>query len=467
MKMWTGRFRQPLNPEFERWQRSFPFDKKLLAQEIAASGAHARALRQIGVLSGCELQEILDGLHQIVLQAQRSPKFLESEEAEDVHHFVEIELVKKIGETGYKLHSGRSRNEQIATDLRLYVRQHIDALKLKIAELCAVFIGCAEELGTTAMPSFTHLQAAEPVLAAHWLLAYIEMFLRDSERLEDCRMRVNLCPLGSGAVAGSTLPLERKAIAQELEFDAPTRNSIDATSDRDFALEYLHALSHIALHASRWAEEFILFSTPQFGFLSLPESYATGSSAMPQKKNPDALELIRGKASRVMGAATSLTTTIKGLPLAYNKDLQEAQEPIFDATETISVMLEVIAGFMKDVAFDRQHMRQSAESGYMNAMAAATFLVNKGVPFRKAHEQIGHLVRLAIDKGCELQGLTLDEVQQFAAKADAEFFRALATESVLACHDVLGGTAPKQVKAALKSAKDRIAALRGKVHAYA
>jgi len=267
-----------------------------------------------------ELKQILEGLLSIQLQAEESAQFLENDEAEDIHHFVEMQLVKKIGEVGYKLHSGRSRNEQIATDLRLYVRKNIDDLKLKIAELCAVIISRAEELEQTAMPSFTHLQAAEPVLGCHWLLAYVEMFLRDWQRLEDCRRRVNVCPLGSGAIAGATLPLERVAVALELEFERPTFNSIDATSDRDFALEYLHGLSQIALHASRWAEEFILFSTPQFGFVALPESYSTGSSAMPQKKNPDALELIRGKSGRVVGAAVALATNIKGLPLAYNKD---------------------------------------------------------------------------------------------------------------------------------------------------
>src|SRR5215831_16670478 len=331
MKMWSGRFRQPLNSEFERWQRSFGFDRRLLRYELAASGAHASALKNAGVLSADELISILQGLEQIGKQATGALAFFEDEEAEDVHHFVEKQLVTLIGEVGYKLHSGRSRNEQIATDLRLYVRAAIDQLHKELAELCRGFVDRAEQADDAAVPAYTHLQRAEPVLVGHWLLAYVEMFLRDAGRLADCRKRLNVCPLGSGAVAGATLPLDRTLMADKLGFDDPTANSIDATSDRDFAIEFVQALSLLALHLSRWAEEMILFSSQEYGFIALPEPYSTGSSAMPQKKNPDLLELVRGKCGRVLGNATALLLTVKGLPLAYNKDLQETQEPVLDS----------------------------------------------------------------------------------------------------------------------------------------
>ena len=329
MKMWSGRFRQPLDPEFERWQRSFDFDRRLLREELAASAAHASAIKNAGMLLQSELITILPVWRQIGEKAAATPAFLDDNEAEDVHHFVEKQLVALIGDTGYKLHSGRSRNEQIATDLRLYVRASIDQMRADIAEWLGIALDRAEQAGSAAMPAYTHLQRAEPVLVAHWLLAYVEMFLRDADRLADCRKRLNLCPLGSGAVAGATLPLDRRAMANELGFDAPTANSIDATSDRDFVLEFVNVLSLLAVHLSRWAEEMILFSTQEFGFIRLPEAYSTGSSAMPQKMNADLLELTRGKAARIIGDATALLVTVKGLPLAYNKDLQETQQPLF------------------------------------------------------------------------------------------------------------------------------------------
>src|ERR1700726_1033655 len=338
MKMWSGRFRQPLDPQFERWQRSFDFDRRLLQYELAASAAHAQALKNAGVLTADELISILEGLEQIGSENPVSSQVIDNE-AEDVHHFVEKQLASRIGEVGYKLHSGRSRNEQIATDLRLYVRAAIDELRKELVEVCGAFAERAERAGSAAMPAYTHLQRAEPVLVGHWLLAYVEMFLRDADRLADCRKRLNVCPLGSGAVAGATLPLDREFMAETLGFDGPTANSIDATSDRDFVLEFVNALSLLGLHLSRWAEEMILFSSQEFGFVQLPEAYSTGSSAMPQKKNPDLLELVRGKTGRVIGSATALMITVKGLPLAYNKDLQEMQEPLFDAADTALAML--------------------------------------------------------------------------------------------------------------------------------
>src|SRR6202041_2194014 len=409
-----GRFRQPLDPQFERWQRSFDFDRRLLGYELAASGAHARALRNAGVLSAAELISMLEGLQQIGEMAAASRGFVEDSEAEDVHHFVEKQLVARIGDVGYKLHSGRSRNEQIATDLRLYVRAAIDELRKELAEVCTAFTDCAEQADSAAMPAYTHLQHAEPVLVAHWLLAYVEMFLRDASRLADCRKRLNVCPLGSGAVAGATLTLDRALMADSIGFDAPTANSIDATSDRDFSVEFVQALSMLAAHLSRWAEEMILFSTQEYGFIGLPEAYSTGSSAMPQKKNPDLLELVRGKSGRVIGNAVALMTQVKGLPLAYNKDLQETQEPLFDSSDTLLHMLPLVTGWMKAVEFHKEHMHQAAQSGFMNAWAGATYLVKRGVPSRLAHERIGKAVKICIETNCELQDLPLEELQSLS-----------------------------------------------------
>ena len=467
MKMWSGRFRQPLDPQFERWQRSFEFDRRLLSYELAASGAHARALKSAGVLSADELITILEGLQQIGGMATASTGLVEDDEAEDVHHFVETQLVARIGEVGYKLHSGRSRNEQIATDLRLYVRAAIDELRKELAEVCAIFTDRAEQAGSAAMPAYTHLQHAEPVLVAHWLLAYVEMFLRDADRLADCRKRVNACPLGSGAVAGATLPLDRAFMADELDFAGPTANSIDATSDRDFVLEFVSTLSLLGLHLSRWAEEMIIFSSQEFGFVQLPEAYSTGSSAMPQKKNPDLLELVRGKTGRVIGSAAALLVVLKGLPLAYNKDLQETQEPLFDATDTALGLLPLVAGWMKAVEFDYRRMNEAARSGFMNAWAAATYLVNRGVPSRIAHEQIGKAVKLCLERNCELEDLTLDELRTLNPIFDRDFHECLKLDSVLAIHDVAGGTAPARVRQGIATARKTIESLREEVHAHA
>ena len=467
MKMWSGRFRQPLDPEFELWQRSFPFDRRLLGFEVEASRAHARALKHAGVLSAEELASILFGLDQIVERATGSPDFLQDDEAEDVHHFVEKKLAELIGDTGYKLHSGRSRNEQIATDLRLYVRSSIDQLNSQLADWCEALIARADQAGIVAMPSYTHWQRAEPVLIAHWLLAYVEMFARDAERLADCRKRANLCPLGSGAVAGTTLPMDRDAIAAELAFDGPTGNSMDATCDRDFAIEFVNTLSLLALHLSRWAEEMILFSTQEFGFLHLPEPYSTGSSAMPQKRNPDLLELTRGKAARVVGSATTLMMSIKSLPLAYNKDLQETQEPLFEAAETVQALLPLVTEWMKAVQFDFERMQAAAQNGFMNAWAGATYLVERGIAFRQAHEIIGKAVQRCLEKGCELEDLSLEELRELSPAFNPDFYSRLTLQSVLAVHNVPGGSAPERVKAAIAQAKQKISAIRGLVHAHA
>jgi argininosuccinate lyase len=459
MKMWSGRFRQGLDSEFEQWQRSFPYDRRLLPFELAASRAHASALERAGVLSPAELSSILDGLDQIAKKAA-SPAFLDDPEAEDVHHFVEKQLAALIGDVGYKLHSGRSRNEQIATDLRLYIRASLDSLLEKLADWIAALIARAESAGGAAIPAYTHLQPAEPVLVAHWLLAYVEMFLRDADRLTDCRKRVNLCPLGSGAVAGATLPLDREKIAAELGFDDITANSLDATCDRDFAVEFVSTLSLVALHLSRWADEMILFSTAAYGFVELPEAYSTGSSAMPQKKNPDLLELVRGKAARVVGDAAALQVALKGLPLAYNKDLQETQEPLFNAADTMQSMLPLATGWMKAAEFNYSKMNDAAQTGFMNAWAAAAYLVERGVPSRLAHEAVGKAVQTCLQRGCELKDLPLADLVAINRAFDADLYARLTLPEVLAIHDVPGGTAAHHVAQALRAAQDRLNALR-------
>ena len=466
MKMWSGRFRQSLDPAFEGWQRSFEFDRRLLQYEIQASAAHARALKKVGVLSADELISVLQGLQQIGEKAA-SPQFLDDLEAEDIHHFVEKQLVGLIGDPGYKLHSGRSRNEQIATDLRLYVRAGCNELSGAISRLITAFLDRAEQAGGAAMPAYTHMQRAEPVLVAHWLLAYVEMLLRDADRLADCGRRANLCPLGSAAVAGSTLPLDRDLMAGELGFAAPTSNSIDATSDRDFVVEFANVLSMLALHLSRWAEEMLLFSSQEYAFVHLPEAYSTGSSAMPQKMNGDLLELTRGKAGRIIGDATALLISTKGLPLAYNKDLQETQEPLFHATETVLSLLPLVGNWMEMVEFDFERMQNAASTGHMNAFAAATYLVNRGVPFRLAHEQIGKAVRIALDMQCELQDLPLEELQSIDPRFDHDFYDFVKLENVLAIHDVPGGTAPQRVRQAIAAARKKVGLLSEEAHAHA
>jgi argininosuccinate lyase len=410
---------------------------------------------------------ILRGLELIGEKAADSPEFLHDDEAEDVHHFVEKRLVTLIGDVGYKLHSGRSRNEQIATDLRMYVRAGCDEITEELSQLISTVLDRAEKAGDAAIPAYTHMQRAEPVLVSHWLLAYVQMLFRDTDRLRDCRKRANLCPLGSGAVTGSTLPLNRDLMARELGFSAPTANSVDATSDRDFVIEFVNTVSLLAIHLSRWAEEMLLFCTQEYGFVHLPEAYSTGSSAMPQKMNGDLLELVRGKAGRVIGDATALLITNKGLPLAYNKDLQETQEPLFHAAETMLSLLPLVTGWMKAVEFDLERMQKAAETGYMNAFAAATYLVRKGVPFRIAHEQVGKAVRLALDKSCELQGLSAEELKNIDSHFENDFCEFVALENTLAIHDVPGGTAPAHVREAIAAARTRLSPACEEAHAHA
>jgi argininosuccinate lyase len=491
--MWSGRFREPLDRTFEQWQRSFPFDWRLLPHEVAASQAHARALAAAGILTTDELDTMLAGLtrvgerlvnwsHRIsatsgqieyeTSNAQIGAAIVASApQAEDIHHFVELELTKEIGALALKLHTGRSRNEQIATDMRLFVRDAIDATTHGILDWCEALLTQAEAHTSPeahVMPGYTHLQRAEPVLLAHWLLAYVSMLERDLSRFADARARMNFCPLGSGAIAGATLALDRNLASKYLSFEAPTPNSIDATSDRDFMLDFAQAASTLGLHISRFAEELTLYATAEFGFIDLPEAFSTGSSAMPQKKNPDLTELARGKSARLLGAATALATLIKGLPLAYNKDLQEGQEQIFDIADTLAGLLSVLPNFTRALKFRTTTMQRAAETGYLNAMAAATYLSNKGVAFRKAHEIVGNAVRLGLDKKLELNAIPLTDLQQLSPEFADDFFDFISLRSTLDCHDVPGGTATHRVRDALASARARIAALssasKGRAH---
>jgi argininosuccinate lyase len=459
--MWSGRFREPLDTEFEQWQRSIVFDWRLLPEEIVASKAHASALAAAGILTAAELTEMRAALDAIAAEHSSDAGKAEVRnhpDAEDIHHYVELKLAKRIGPLGLKLHTGRSRNEQIATDLRLYVRAQIELVIEGLAAWAEALVEQAHAAGEAVMPSYTHLQRAEPVLTAHWLQAYVEMALRDASRLKDCSARLNYCPLGSGAVAGATLALDRTIAACELGFTAPTANSMDATSDRDFVLEYLQALTLVGLHLSRFAEEITLFATAEYGFVTLPEAFSTGSSAMPQKKNPDLTELIRAKVGRIHGAAQAVTLQLKGLPLSYNKDMQETQEPAF-AVSFVPQMLKLVARFTAAIQFNRARMNEAAQTGYLNAMAAATYLVYKGVPFRTAHEKIGHAVRFALEKGVELNELTLEDLRQFGAEFDEDFYAAVTLTATVDCHDVMGGTARERVRQALEAASARIAAL--------
>ena len=460
-KMWSGRFREPLDKEFEQWQRSIVFDWQLLDEEVAASKAHASALAAAGILTASETAELRKALDAVAAEfaSEEGQALVRNHPtAEDIHHFVELSLVERVGSLGLKLHTGRSRNEQIATDLRLYVRNQIGLVIHSLASWGSALLDRARAADNAVMPSYTHMQRAEPVLVAHWLLAYVEMILRDAERLRDCSERLNYCPLGSGAVAGATLALDRTIAARELGFTAPTANSMDATSDRDFIVEYLHALTFVGLHLSRFAEEITLFATAEFGFVLLPENFSTGSSAMPQKKNPDLTELIRAKVGRIHGAAQAVTLQLKGLPLAYNKDMQETQEPAF-SVGFVPEMLNLVARFTNALEFNFVRMNDAAQSGYLNAMAAATYLVHKNVPFRTAHEKIGNAVRFALEKGVELGDLTLEELRQFGPEFGEDFYPAVTLTATLDCHDVIGGTARERVKAALVKASERVAAL--------
>jgi argininosuccinate lyase len=451
-KLWGGRFTGTADPSFAKFNSSFAFDRRLFAADVRASIAHSNGLRSAGVLSGEEADQIVAGLQAILDEAASRADYFDRQ-AEDIHSFVEARLVEMIGEPGRKLHTGRSRNDQVATDLRLWLRDSIDQLSARVKQTQKAFLDLAEKESETILPGYTHLQRAQPILFAHWCLAYFEMLARDRERLAEVRKRVNALPLGSAAVAGTSFPIDREAIARELEFAGVTRNSIDAVSDRDFCVEFAGACSLIMVHLSRFAEEIILYATTEFGFFELSDAVATGSSLMPQKKNPDSMELVRGKAGRVFGDLTALLTTLKGLPLAYNKDMQEDKEAVFDAFDTTAASLEVSAIVLQNLSLNRERMRAAATKGMLNATELADYLVRKGVPFREAHETVGKAVLKAIENGVELGELSLDDLRALSNKIESDVFECLMLEQTLRTKSQFGGTAPERVVEALATAR--------------
>jgi argininosuccinate lyase len=450
--LWGGRFTGAADAGFAEFNRSFGFDRRLFAMDIRASIAHCHGLLGAGVLSAAEAAMIEKALGKILNHAEANPNYFDSPQ-EDVHSFVEAHLVELAGDTGRKLHTGRSRNDQVATDLRLWLREQIDSLTQSLKRTQGALLDLAEAQRDAIIPGYTHLQKAQPVLFAHWCLAYFEMLRRDRERLADARGRVNVMPLGSAALAGTSYPIDRETVARELEFDSISRNSLDAVSDRDFCVEFLAACSLIMIHLSRLAEDLILYASTEFGFVELSDAVSTGSSLMPQKKNPDSLELVRGKSGRVVGHLTSLLVMLKGLPLAYDKDMQEDKEAVFDASDTVNACLEVTATVLRNLRVIEARTRAAAEQGYMNATELADYLVRKGVPFREAHETVGRAVVFAIEQGCELEGLSLADLRAFASVIDEDIYQALSLERTLNSKSQTGGTATERVAESLTAAR--------------
>ena len=452
--LWGGRFAQEADPSFATFNNSFAFDRRLFAVDVRASVAHCNGLAAAGVISEEEAGKIKAGLQTVLERGQAGNSYFDEMPAEDVHSFVEARLVELIGDTGRKLHTGRSRNDQVATDLRLWLRDAIDQLHARVRATEEALLDFAEANPDAAMPGYTHLQRAQPLLFAHWCLAYFEMLARDRERLEETRKRVNVLPLGAAALAGSSFAIDRQAVANELGFESLSRNSVDAVSDRDFCVEFVSACSLIMVHLSRLAEEVILYSTSEFGFFELSDAVATGSSLMPQKKNPDSMELVRGKAGRVFGHTVSLLTLLKGLPLAYNKDMQEDKEAVFDAFDTTEACLELSALVLRNVKLNVERMRDAASKGMMNATELADYLVRKGVPFREAHETVGRIVVRAMEQGSELGELPLEELRSFSSEIEGDVFDSLTLEQTLASKSIAGGTAPERVREALRHARE-------------
>jgi argininosuccinate lyase len=451
-KLWGGRFAESTDRLVETFSESVSFDRRLWRQDIRGSQAHARGLERIGVLTPAELKAIIDGLDHLYIEIETG-RFQWQQQLEDVHMNIEAALTAGIGEAGKKLHTGRSRNDQVATDLRLYVRDAIDELHALIDTLADALLALAEREADTVMPGFTHLQIAQPVSAGHHLLAWREMLLRDRARLIDARKRVNVLPLGSAALAGTVYPLDRHYLAQQLEFEAICENSLDAVSDRDFAIEFTAACALVMVHLSRWSEELILWSTPMFGFVRLPDRFCTGSSIMPQKKNPDVPELVRGKTGRVAGDLQALLILMKGQPLAYNRDNQEDKLAVFDAHDTTAICLEVFGAMMPHLLFDRAACRAAAAKGYSTATDFADYLVRKGLAFRDAHHAVGAAVGYAAAQSRDLAELSLEELRRFSSHVEADVFDHITLEASLAARQTHGGTAPAQVHAAIARAR--------------
>ena len=452
---WGGRFNQPTDEFVKIFGASVFFDKILAPYDIQGSIAHATMLYEVGLLTEDEKSQIIDGLNAILAEIKKE-KFNWSVDLEDVHMNIEARLVAMIGDAGKKLHTGRSRNDQVATDIRLYLREQLDDINDEIKRLQVALLNLAEKEASTILPGFTHLQAAQPVSFGHHMMAYFEMLSRDAERLIDCRKRLNSMPLGSAALAGTTYPIERARTAELLGFERICNNSLDGVSDRDFAIEFLSAASIVMMHLSRFSEELILWSSAQFDFIELPDSFCTGSSIMPQKKNPDVPELVRGKTGRVYGNLTSMLTIMKSQPLAYNKDNQEDKEPLFDTVDTLKACLHIFADMVPTIKAKRDNMYNSTKKGYTTATDLADYLVKKGLPFRDAHEVVGLSVAYGLKMQKDLSKLSLEELQEFDARIENDVFDVLSLEGSLCARDHLGGTAPNQVKQAIKTARNNL-----------
>ena len=454
-KLWGGRFTEKPHETFAEFNDSFRFDRRLFAADVRGSMAHARGLKRAGLISADDLDSIIGGLAQLQADAAIDPKFFNAQ-AEDVHSFIESKLVEAIGDAGRRLHTGRSRNDQVATAFRLWLRDEIEAVDGLIRDLQAAILDIAEGFRDAVIPGYTHLQRAQPVLFAHWCLAYFEMLRRDRERLADAYKRVNVMPLGSGALAGTGFPIDREKVAEELGFASVSQNSLDAVSDRDFAIEFAGVSSILMMHLSRLAEDMILYCSTEFGFIKLSDAVSSGSSLMPQKKNPDALELLRGKSGRVFGHHAGLLATMKGLPLAYNKDMQEDKEALFDCVDTVKISLRAAAIVVENAIVDEDRARDAATKGYLNATELADYLVKKGIPFRTAHEAVGKLVLLGLDHGNELGELSIDEIRSISPDIDENVFEALSLEETLASKSAIGGTSPEQVEKQLQGARESL-----------
>lgn len=455
IKPWGGRFSEATDAFVERFTASVGFDHRLYHHDINGSIAHATMLAKVGVLTEAERDQIITGLEEIRAEIVAG-KFNWSVSLEDVHMNIEAVLTQRIGITGKKLHTGRSRNDQVATDIRLYLRDEIDAIAKELTRLQHGLLQLAEREANTIMPGFTHLQTAQPVTFGHHLMAWFEMLQRDYSRLMDCRKRANQSPLGAAALAGTTYPIDRAYSAQLLGFDAPTENSLDSVSDRDFAIEFSAFASILMMHLSRASEELVLWTSSQFNFIDLPDRFCTGSSIMPQKKNPDVPELVRGKTGRVYGHLTALLTLMKSQPLAYNKDNQEDKEPLFDAIDTVKDCLRAFADMIPAIEARKDKMYESAKRGFSTATDLADYLVRKGVPFRDAHEIVGKSVAYGIETGKDLSEMSLTELQQFSTDIDESVFTVLTLEGSVAARNHIGGTAPAQVKAAVERAKAQL-----------
>ena len=455
-KLWSGRFKEPVDERVKRFTASVGFDRRLAKQDIAGSLAHARMLAGTGIISKRDLTAIERGLARIRREID-SGSFSWSLDAEDVHLNIERRLTALVGEPGKRLHTARSRNDQVATDLRLWLREEIDAIDGSLAALLRALIAQAERHAALVMPGLTHLQVAQPVTFGHHLLAYVAMLERDRERLAQCRSRVNQLPLGAAALAGTSFPINRERVAKELGFESVAENSLDAVSDRDFAIEFCAAAALAMVHLSRLAEEIVLWSSPRFGFVRLPDRYTTGSSIMPQKKNPDVAELVRGKSARVIGALMALLALMKSQPLAYNKDNQEDKAPLFDAVDTLQDCLAVSAGMVAGLVPVPRAMRAALAEGHATATDLADYLVRQGVPFRDAHEAVARAVREAERRGTDLARLPLATLKRFSPKIGADVKRVLTPEGSVAARDHIGGTAPAQVRKAAARARKRLA----------